>query len=153
RLLIRLAASIRKAGLRMPLQIIRAHRSLIVSDTVIMALAPDIDPMFETLRFHADERRRVLREKLSARSLLGSAESVLLAVEDGADLTRRADRWVREHAPEVERDLRYGRTIVEQSIVLGLRYLQVGLAAAVLLALVPRTWLPSVTWPQTLVDY
>src|SRR5262249_45521220 len=134
---------------RMPWQIARAQRSLIIADSVIFALWPNLDPVNETVCFYKDERQRRLANALSPDAVVRSGIELIAGAGDGAAAARALRGWMTHRLPAIERDYRYGIARFERMSTRIMLSLQVAAWAGVaLLSFAPKVaaeWLSGHT--------
>jgi ubiquinone biosynthesis protein len=112
----------RRAGLSLPLGLMRLYRTIIVSDIVMLRLDPDIDWMVILRRFLAEERNRqlasLLRTGLSGSTFEAALQTWAQAPRVAADLID----WFQNRFPAIGRSYRQQLSRFEKISLLILQY-------------------------------
>jgi ubiquinone biosynthesis protein len=141
RVLVRLFAAMRVAGISVPGDLVRLFRALIVSDLVLLRLDPGIDWVPEVREFVGSETgrqlRAALRPEVSVGTVVAAGQAWLRFFTTSANLVN----WLDVRIPDLTRAYQQEFSNLWRVGALLLRYLRAGIVAfvaLVLLAHVPQ---------------
>jgi ubiquinone biosynthesis protein len=136
RVLVRLFAAMRAAGISVPADLVRLFRALIVSDLVLLRLDPGIDWVPEVRDFVGSETgrqlRAALRPEVSVGTVVAAGQAWLRFFTTSANLVN----WLDVRIPDLTRAYQQEFSNLWRVGALLLRYLRAGIAAFLLLVLV-----------------
>jgi len=143
---VRLFGAIRGTGLSLPPNVLRLYRTVIVADSVMLRLAPEIDWIPLLQKFMEAETKRQLAISLSETFSVPSMSQMLAAALHAPAATIQLIDWLNSRLPQLGWNYQQRMSLVERTLLMALgslRVLFLFLTVAVLAARAVRSIAPA----------
>ena len=143
---VRLFGAIRGTGLSLPPNVLRLYRTVIVADSVMLRLAPEIDWIPLLQKFMEAETKRQLAISLSETFSVPSISHMLAAALHAPAATIQLIDWLNSRLPQLGWNYQQRMSLVERTLLMALgslRVLFLFLTVAVLAARAVRSIAPA----------
>jgi predicted unusual protein kinase regulating ubiquinone biosynthesis (AarF/ABC1/UbiB family) len=160
RLLLQTTMAIRRAGLSMPTDLLRLHRTTLVSDMVELQLYPQLNLMQEMQEFFREDAQRRLCEGFDKDEIVEWVEDSAYVAMNWVRTTRSVLEWVDSRLPQISRSLEYEITRVDEAFAISTHFLRslVWLSVPAVVSiwifggLIPSDAVPPFSWARSLAE-